>query len=438
MQPRHYLLSFALLAASLYGAQAVRDLTLTGNSTLSGNITSNATITGGTLANATLANATISSATISSATLTTATAPASTNLTLAGGSSGASVVLGQGSAGNIVITPKSDGAAEFMQVMPSLTANQTTNIYGLRTQYTLAQPGTTENITWANGAILGEINVESTNQHSYSNRQTGLYAYINHHGAGQMGLPIGVWSVVAGRGAGGMGSARAFDAHMFTEDIAGTGAVTSMTGYHARSVTATGGTVGTIYGLYIDEQTAASTNWGVYTAGATPSYFGGNLTVAGNLTVSGTGFQSIDGNLRLAISNDKNVDLGDDARASNVGLRINSAAGRLRYFQFQSGGSPRWMIGVSNSGESTGDAGSDLFVLPYDDAGAGKTNALAISRATNAVTLGGTVATAAPTGGAGAWKLGVANTVSPTSPNRTITIEIGGVTYYLAAKTTND
>jgi len=30
------------------------------------------------------------------------------------------------------------------------------------------------------------------------------------------------------------------------------------------------------------------------------------------------------------------------------------------------------------------------------------------------------------------------NTVSPTSPNRTITMVIGGVTYYLHAKTTND
>jgi hypothetical protein len=30
------------------------------------------------------------------------------------------------------------------------------------------------------------------------------------------------------------------------------------------------------------------------------------------------------------------------------------------------------------------------------------------------------------------------NTVSPTSPNRTITMVIGGTTYYLHAKTTND
>jgi hypothetical protein len=53
-------------------------------------------------------------------------------------------------------------------------------------------------------------------------------------------------------------------------------------------------------------------------------------------------------------------------------------------------------------------------------------------------TLLGSITTAAPTGGAGAWKLGVANTVSPTSPNRTITIDIGGTTYYIHAKTTND
>jgi hypothetical protein len=50
----------------------------------------------------------------------------------------------------------------------------------------------------------------------------------------------------------------------------------------------------------------------------------------------------------------------------------------------------------------------------------------------------GSLTTSAPTGGAGAWELGVANTVTPTAPNRTITIEIGGTVYYLHAKTTND
>ena len=53
-------------------------------------------------------------------------------------------------------------------------------------------------------------------------------------------------------------------------------------------------------------------------------------------------------------------------------------------------------------------------------------------------TLAGTLTTSAPTGGSGAWELGIANSVSPTSPNRTITVEIGGTAYYIHAKTTND
>ena len=50
-----------------------------------------------------------------------------------------------------------------------------------------------------------------------------------------------------------------------------------------------------------------------------------------------------------------------------------------------------------------------------------------------------TITTGAPTSGsAKPWKLGEAATVSPTSPNRTIRVEIEGVVYYLHAKTTND
>lgn len=66
------------------------------------------------------------------------------------------------------------------------------------------------------------------------------------------------------------------------------------------------------------------------------------------------------------------------------------------------------------------------------------TNVAIKTNGTNPVQFGGTVTTGAPSGGAGAWKLGVANSVSPTSPDRTITVDINGTTYYIAAKTTND
>jgi hypothetical protein len=53
--------------------------------------------------------------------------------------------------------------------------------------------------------------------------------------------------------------------------------------------------------------------------------------------------------------------------------------------------------------------------------------------------VNGQIRTAAPTGGTAAnWRLGTVHTVSPTSPNRTIEVDIGGTIYYLHAKTTNN
>jgi hypothetical protein len=50
-----------------------------------------------------------------------------------------------------------------------------------------------------------------------------------------------------------------------------------------------------------------------------------------------------------------------------------------------------------------------------------------------------TITTGAPTSGtAKPWRLGEAATASPTSPNRTIRVEIDGTVYYIHAKTTND
>jgi len=51
----------------------------------------------------------------------------------------------------------------------------------------------------------------------------------------------------------------------------------------------------------------------------------------------------------------------------------------------------------------------------------------------------GSITTGAPSGGIiKPWKIGEATTVSPTSPNRTLRVEVDGVVYYIHAKTTND
>jgi hypothetical protein len=64
---------------------------------------------------------------------------------------------------------------------------------------------------------------------------------------------------------------------------------------------------------------------------------------------------------------------------------------------------------------------------------------LTITGGSGDATVGGSIKTRAPSGGtAKPWELGEAATVSPTSPNRTIRVEIDGTVYYIHAKTTND
>ena len=82
----------------------------------------------------------------------------------------------------------------------------------------------------------------------------------------------------------------------------------------------------------------------------------------------------------------------------------------------QSGGVYKWSIGALN--------GSGDFAVSRGD---GSTNRHFTISTTGGATFAGAIAIG-----------NTVNTVSPTSPNRTITMVIGGTTYYIAAKTTND
>lgn len=62
--------------------------------------------------------------------------------------------------------------------------------------------------------------------------------------------------------------------------------------YVAAPTLVNGGTIATQHGMYVEALTAAATNWAVYTAGATPSYFGGAVTL--NAGISG-GFTAASG-----------------------------------------------------------------------------------------------------------------------------------------------
>ena len=85
------------------------------------------------------------------------------------------------------------------------------------------------------------------------------------------------------------------------------------------------------------------------------------------------------------------------------------------------------------------DAVDDKIFGIYSDFGIVPFYALKLEASGGAATFSSSIKTAAPSGGtAKPFKIGAAATVTPTSQNRTIEIEIDGVTYYLTAKTTND
>jgi hypothetical protein len=101
------------------------------------------------------------------------------------------------------------------------------------------------------------------------------------------------------------------------------------------------------------------------------------------------------------------------------------------------GGTSSGSIQLYGSGHSTPN------ILQYASPDTHKWQCNGVDRASlssaGALTVGSSLTTGAPTGGtAAAWKLGTVASVSPTSPNRTIEVDIGGTIYYIHAKTTNN
>ena len=137
---------------------------------------------------------------------------------------------------------------------------------------------------------------------------------------------------------------------------------------------------------------------------------GGAIFAGGNLTVSGTG--SINGGSGTAA-----LAIKETASAATALLLTNRNSTQT------------WGIAVD---AAVVDDKQLAFI-------SGGSVALSLNATTLAATLAGNLTTGAPSGGtAAAWKLGTVATVSPTSPNRTIEVDIGGTIYYIHAKTTNN
>jgi hypothetical protein len=139
--------------------------------------------------------------------------------------------------------------------------------------------------------------------------------------------------------------------------------------------------------------------------------FGGNLSVTGTATTGGTitvgvGFASA---ATLALNQTGVANAYLSQKATSGDLALGNGGGDQLTIAKSTG-----VVNISSTTASTTTSTGALVI----SGGLGVAGAI---NAGGAISIGNTV-----------------NIVSPTSPNRTITMVIGGTTYYLAAKTTND
>jgi hypothetical protein len=163
------------------------------------------------------------------------------------------------------------------------------------------------------------------------------------------------------------------------------------------------------------------------------------ITESGNLLI-GT---ATDNGLGYKLQVNGGIYANNTIQAKAAQVSIDSANNLVALYISQhsiTGSSTQPMMQSDVTLNTTGDVNLVNYTITNTASGA-NTNWLRFSDGSNIfrVTKAAEVVTAAPTGGSiRKWKLGEAATVSPTSPNRTIRVEIDGTVYYLHAKTTND
>jgi hypothetical protein len=189
--------------------------------------------------------------------------------------------------------------------------------------------------------------------------------------------------------------------------------VTNMTGFYAAAPTkGAGSTITNLYGVYVEALTAGTNNWAFRSVGAGLVQIGdttaststttGSLINAGGFGCAGAAYFGGD---ITAKSSSIVGGSGTNARFASTGGRVDIDPVNGRVALYGATAVDRYMDIVRADGSTVGvqlnSNGTSQFLGP--------------------ISIGNTV-----------------NTVSPTSPNRTVTIVIGGTTYYLHAKTTND
>jgi hypothetical protein len=115
-------------------------------------------------------------------------------------------------------------------------------------------------------------------------------------------------------------------------------------------------------GVELGSWQGASTPFIDFHSGATPVDYDARILASGGNGVSGNGTLTV-----TAAVVDFNADLGVRRGAQSAAILIRANAGQNRLLRFMTDNAVRWDIGTSNSAESGGNTGSDLYVNAFTD-----------------------------------------------------------------------
>lgn len=120
----------------------------------------------------------------------------------------------------------------------------------------------------------GEVQIFGS--YDYTGSLTGITGGASHVGTGTINVARGVHAKVAVSNgiAGTIANARSLSTSIDAED----GTITSAQGLYIDNFLVDTGSIGTAYGIYLQEQTNASTNWSLYIKGG-DSFMGGTLSI---------------------------------------------------------------------------------------------------------------------------------------------------------------
>jgi hypothetical protein len=252
-------------------------------------------------------------------------------------------------------------------------------------------------------ALRAKVTHQNSGSSGSAELRAGDFQAVNQ--TGTVGTPVGRATGVRGTasntplvsGTAYLAKAIGVEATV-TNDASGT--VTDAAAFEVAPPT-NGGTITTLYGVRIPNLTQGQTNYALHT-GQGLNRLGDQLNVVGSAdrqqllvkanstqTTPLAEFQNTSGTPLLRVHNSGLLETAyltvGNWSAGDAWINLTGSAGLPRQIVYHTAGSPRWTVNADGVAESGANAGSNLNIGRYSDAGAFLGNVLSINRATGQI-----------------------------------------------------